>query len=95
MQALIKDKKGKFLKDKLSENIGAKIYQTKRLPQQAYASIRKKSGYFLPGQSQTVLKNILRILQVILLRSLLTLQKNLEYLQCASNTRELTYVKKT
>ena len=41
------------------------------------------------------LKNMLRILQMILLRSFLTLQENLEYLQCASNTSKLTSVKKT
>ena len=53
MQALIKDKKRKLLQEKLSENIGKPkelwkniknwVSQTKRLPQQAYASIRKKS----------------------------------------------------
>ena len=51
VQALIKDKK--LLQDKLSENIinpkelwkiiEKLVYQIKRLPQQAYASIRKKS----------------------------------------------------
>ena len=40
------------------------------------------------------LKNMLRILQMILLRSFLTLQENLEYLQCTSNTMKLTSVKK-
>ena len=40
------------------------------------------------------LKNILWILQMILLKSFLTLQENLEYLQCTSITRELTSVKK-
>ena len=37
----------------------------------------------------------MQILQVILLRNFLTIQKNLEYLQCASITRELTSVKKS
>ena len=51
VQALIKDKKRKVLQDKLSENIGKPkelwkiikkcVYQTKRLPQEAYASIQK------------------------------------------------------
>ena len=51
VQALIKDKKRKLLQEKLSENIGKPkelwkiikkwVYQTKRLTQQAYASIRK------------------------------------------------------
>ena len=57
-------------------------------------SIRKKSWQFLPGQSQILLKNTLRILQVILLRDFLTLQENLEYFQCASIRRKLTSVKK-
>ena len=54
VQALIiKDKKRKLLQEKLSENIGKpeelskikkkKVHQTKRLLQQAYVSIRKKS----------------------------------------------------
>ena len=53
VEALIKDKKRKLLQEKLSENIGKPkelwkviknwLYQTKRLPQQAYASIQKKS----------------------------------------------------
>ena len=71
-----------------------RVYQTKKLPQQAYASVRKKSWLFSPGHSQTLLKNILRILQVILLRTFLTLQENLEYLQCANISRELNSVKK-
>ena len=33
-------------------------------------------------------------MQMILLKSFLTLQENLEYLQCTSITRELTSVKK-
>ena len=110
VQALIKDKKRKLLQEKLSENIGKPkelwkiikkwVYQTKRLPQQAYASIRKTfskyntSWHFLQGQSQILLKSISRILQVILLRSFLTLLENLEYLQCISITRKLTPVKK-
>ena len=50
--ALIKDKKRKLLQGKLSENIAKLkefwkiikkwVYQTKRLPQQAYALIQKK-----------------------------------------------------
>ena len=104
VQALIKDKKRKLLQEKLSENVEKPkelwktinnwVYQTKRLPQQAYASIQKKSWRFHLGRSQILLKNILRILQVILLRSFLILLENLEYLQCASITRELTSVKK-
>ena len=53
VEALIKDKKRKLLQEKLSENIGKPkelwkviknwLYQTKRLPQQAYVSIQKKS----------------------------------------------------
>ena len=50
------------------------------LPQQVYVSIRKNSWHFLPGQSQILLKNILGILQVILLRRFLNLQEILEYL---------------
>ena len=104
VQALIKDKKRKLLQEQLSENIGKPkelwkiikkwVYQTKRLPQQAYASIRKTSWHFPQGQLQILLKNILRILQVILLRSFLTILENLEYLQCVSITRKLTSVKK-
>ena len=56
------------------------VFQAKRIPHQAYASIRKKSWHFLPGQSETLLKTILRILKLILLRSFLPLQENLEYL---------------
>ena len=52
------------------------------------------SSHFLQRQSQILLKNILRILQVILLRSFLTLLENLEYFQCVSITRKLTSVKK-
>ena len=105
VQALIKDKKRKLLQEKLSENVEKPkelwktinnwVYQTKRLPQQAYASIQKKSWRFHLGRSQILLKNLLRILQVTLLRSFLILLENLEYLQCASITRELTSVKKT
>ena len=50
--ALIKDKKRKLLQGKLSENIAKLkefwkiiknwVYQTKRLPQEAYALIQKK-----------------------------------------------------
>ena len=53
VQAIIKDKKRKLLQEKLSENIRNTkelrritknwFYQAKRLPQQAYASIRKKN----------------------------------------------------
>ena len=53
VQALIKDKKRKLLQEKLSENVEKPkelwktinnwVYQIKRLPQQAYASIQKKS----------------------------------------------------
>ena len=53
VQAIIKDKKRKLLQEKLSENIRKPkelrritknwFYQAKRLPQQAYASIRKKN----------------------------------------------------
>ena len=53
MQALIKDKKRKLLQEKLSENIGIPkelwkiirkwVYQTKRLQQQAYVLVQKKS----------------------------------------------------
>ena len=46
------------------------------------------------GQSQILLKNILRIFQVILLRNFLTLLENLEYLQSVSNTGKLTFVKR-
>ena len=51
--ALIKDKKRKLLQGNLSENIAKLkelwkiiknwVYQTKKLPQQAYALIQKKS----------------------------------------------------
>ena len=51
--ALIKDKKRKLLQGKLSENIAKLkelwkiiknwVYQTKKLPQQAYPLIQKKS----------------------------------------------------
>ena len=53
----------------------------------------KKELTFLPGQSQTLFKNIFRILQLILLRNSLNLQENVEYLQCASITMKLTSVK--
>ena len=53
VQALLKDKKRKLLQEKPPENIGKPkelwkniknwVSQTKRLPQQTYASIQKKS----------------------------------------------------
>ena len=54
----------------------------------------KKELSFSPRTMANTFKNILRVLQLILSRSFLTLQKNLEYLQCASITREWTSVKK-
>ena len=61
MQALVKDKKRKLLHKKLSENIGKpkigsiqqKASHNKHMPQYE----KEKSWYFLPGQSQTLLKH--------------------------------------
>ena len=54
----------------------------------------EKELTFSPRAIAETFKNILRIMLVILIRRFLTLQENLEYLQCASITRELTLVKK-
>ena len=95
-------RKRKPFQENLAENIGKPkeilkiikkwFYQTKRLPEQRYAAMRKKRWHFPPEQSQTFSKNILRILQVILLRNFFTLQENLQY--CTSITTDLTSVKK-
>ena len=55
----------------------------------------KKSSHFLPGQSQTPSKkHFANLASEKSLKSFLTLQDDLKYLQCVSITRELTSVKK-
>ena len=64
----------------------------KRTPTTNISSIRKKT--FPLRTIANALTNILRILQLILFRNFLTLLENVEYLQCTSTTKDLTYVKK-
>ena len=101
----IRVKEKKRLLGKLSEKIGKPkelwkiikkwVNQTDRLPRQEYASAWKKSWHFLPGQSQTPLKkHVVNLASEKNLKSFLSLQDDLEYLQCVSITRELTFVKK-
>ena len=100
VQALIKDKK--FLQEKLSGNIGKpkelwktikkigftrqKGFHNKHMPQYELA--------FSPRAIANTFKNHFPNLTSDLVKKFLTLQENLEYLQCANFTRELTSVKK-
>ena len=67
----------------------------KKAPTTSICHSTEKSWHFLPVQSLTLLKNILRILQAILLRGFLSLQENLEYLQCATINKRFNFPKKT
>ena len=88
VQALIKDKKRKLLQEKLSENKGKpkelwKIIKKMSLPDKKapITSIflnTKNEFTFSPKTIANTFKKHLRILQVILLRSFLTLLENLE-----------------
>ena len=103
-QALIKDKKRKLLQEKLSKNIGKpkelwKVIKKlglpdKKAPTTSICLNTKNELIFSPRTIEILLKNILRILQVMLLRSFLTLLEKLEYLQCVSITRKLISEKK-
>ena len=93
VQALIKDKKECFARKaiwKYRKTKRALENYEKRLLQQEYTETE------LIFSSRTVantFKNILQILQVILFRNFLTLQKNVDYLQWASITVLLPWKK--
>ena len=106
IQALGNDKERKLLQDELSENIGkpkeiGKIIKKIDLPDKKatttsiYLNTKKQVTFSPRTITNTFKKYFVNLASDLDLKSfLLTLQENLEYLQYASMTKELTSVKK-